>query len=146
MQITRFSSRWIAHDRGHCIDQHAHAAVAVGAEELAGDRRLLARSGIVVDRLRYLIVTDRVDGLLGNSPVRVERCLAQHLRITSRVAVVGQVLGGRLEHQSLWRRVLRIVAFGNESFVERARWMVSTEQEPLGDLGELFVSKEKFDV
>ena len=64
---------WIAHDRDNCIDQHSHAAVAVSAEELAGDRRLLARSGIVVDRLRDLIVTDAVDGLLGNSPVRVER-------------------------------------------------------------------------
>ncbi len=29
-----------------------------------------------------------------------------------------QVLGGRLEHQSFWRRVLGIVAFRNESFVE----------------------------
>ena len=85
---------WIAHDCGHCIDQHPHAAVAVGAEELAGDRRLLARSGIVVDRLRDLIVTDRVDGLLVNSPVRVERCFSQHLRITSRVAVVGPLSQG----------------------------------------------------
>ncbi len=30
----------------------------------------------------------------------------------------GQAIGGRLEHQSLSRRVLWIVAFGNESFVE----------------------------
>ena len=119
MQITRFSSRWIAHDRGHCIDQHSHAAVAVGTEELAGDRRLLARSGIVVDCLRDLIVTDGVNGLLGNGPVRIEGRLSQHLRITSRVAVVGQVLGGRLE----WARSRLIQSYRkHRQFVLKQRF------------------------